>query len=153
MKLTNYIRDTFVRAVANDVPEVKFPLAAKIQELALEKMDQTLRVVWENEKFRHILSKTHISQAADYGHYNKYVFLGDVKESDIIGDLIKAAEARATAISKVRQVAYACTTLKQLRQQLPELEKYMPDEAGKVTKNVPMVLNVVEDLKKAGFPK
>lgn len=153
MKLTNYIRDTFIRAVSNDVPEVKFPLAAEIQKMALDKMNPKLRTVWEDEKLRGALQKYHVSNASDHGHYNKYVFLGDVKEEDLIGHLIKAAEERANAINKVRQVAYACTTLKALKEQLPELERYMPDEKGRATRNVPMVLNVIEDLKKAGFPK
>lgn len=153
MKLTNYLRDTFIRAVADDVPEVKFPLAAEIQKMALEKMNPKLRAVWEDDKLRGCLQKTHVHRASDHGHYTKYVFLGDVKEEDLIGHLIAAADARSNAITKVRQVAYACTTLKALKDQLPELEKYMPDEQGRVTKNVPVVLNVVEDLKKVGFPK
>jgi len=57
------------------------------------------------------------------------------------------------AIHQVSKLAYACTTLKQLQDQLPELIKYMPDEKGRATKNVPMVVGVIEDLKKAGFPK
>ena len=154
MRLTNFHRDTFVRAVEADTPEVKFPLAADIQKMILEKMDPRVRAVYEDEKLRNLLNREYCEWASDHGHSWRYVTGGGVNVTELLRDKIKAAEARRQAISKVRQAADRCSTLKQLEEALPELKEYMPTDTGKPsTKAVPMAVGVFDDLKKAGFPK
>jgi len=153
MRLTNFIRNTFVLAVERDTPEVVFPKGAVIQQTLLEKMNPKLRAVWEDESTRKFLNKGYCEFASDFDHSSRYVFYGNLYDRDVLGDMIDAKKARDNAISKVRKAANACTTLKQLQEMLPELVSYMPSETGPALKAVPMVIGVVEDLKKAGFPK
>ena len=53
---------------------------------------------------------------------------------------------------KVTAVIAACTTLKQAKEALPEFEKYLPAEPGKVDRSLPVGGNLVADLAKAGWP-
>jgi len=47
---------------------------------------------------------------------------------------------------------YACTTTKQLRELLPEFDRYLPAEEEKTLRTLPVVQNIVADFVKAGWP-
>ena len=65
----------------------------------------------------------------------------------------KQKSTREEAYKKVRNLAYSCTTLKQLQDAAPDLLKYMPSEDGTVKRaNLPAVTGVKEALTVAGFP-
>jgi hypothetical protein len=53
----------------------------------------------------------------------------------------------------LKSVAYACTTRKQLEEALPEFSNYLPEEEAKAARDLPVVVNVVADFVKAGWPK
>lgn len=55
--------------------------------------------------------------------------------------------------TRLKGVAYACTTRKQLEEALPEFSSYLPEEEAKAAKNLPAVANVLSDFVKAGWPK
>lgn len=55
--------------------------------------------------------------------------------------------------SRLRSVAYSCSTLKQLNAALPEFEKYMPSDKEALAQNLPALANVVADFIAAGWPK
>lgn len=153
MRLTNYIRDSFIRNVKNQLPEKKWPHINEVQKLVLEKMDPVIRAVYDNENLRPAL------QTSSYYKYDGYdgrgqVIIGNVKLDDVLKPWHDHYTKVNETIGKIRAAAYSATTLKQLREVLPDLVEYMPDETGKpATKGVPMVVSVKEDLKELGFPK
>ena len=55
--------------------------------------------------------------------------------------------------ARLKGVAYACTTRKQLAEALPEFTSYLPDEEAKAARDLPVVANVLSDFVKAGWPK
>ena len=52
MKLTNYLRDSFISAVMNDVPEVRFPTASEVQDMVYKKFPPKLKAVYNDEALR-----------------------------------------------------------------------------------------------------
>jgi hypothetical protein len=54
--------------------------------------------------------------------------------------------------SKLKGAAYACTTTKQLRELLPEFDKYLPEEVAASARSLPVVANIVAEFTKAGWP-
>jgi hypothetical protein len=54
--------------------------------------------------------------------------------------------------TKIKGAAYACNTTKQLRELLPEFERYLPAEEEKTLRTLPVVQNIVADFVKAGWP-
>ena len=63
-----------------------------------------------------------------------------------------AEKARGDLYQKLKGVIEACTTLKKLKELLPEFEAYFPTEA-EPTKNLPAVANLVTDMMQMGWPK
>jgi hypothetical protein len=85
----------------------------------------------------------------------RYIIAGDVAEKDIkaICEPYKAEdETRYKAERSLAGVVEACSTLKQLKERLPEFTKYYPTEEAP-TANLPALANVVADLSKLGWPK
>jgi hypothetical protein len=68
---------------------------------------------------------------------------------------LKAAQDRnrKELKQKIEAAANACTTLKSLKDMLPEFEKYMPADEPAACRTLPAVQNVVADFVKAGWPK
>lgn len=54
---------------------------------------------------------------------------------------------------KLESVIAGCNTLKQLKEALPEFEKYMPSKEEASSKNLPALANLVTDFVAAGWPK
>lgn len=77
------------------------------------------------------------------------------KDSEIqklIDLFIKEKDKHADLYQKVSAAIAACSTLKQAKESLPEFEKYLPAEPGKIDRSLPVVGNLVADLTKAGWP-
>ena len=82
----------------------------------------------------------------------------DVKEITTcteIAELVKKAAVqhnyRAALRTRISAVIDSCSTLKQAKEALPEFEKYLPDEPGKMDRSLPVVGNLVAELTKAGW--
>jgi hypothetical protein len=60
-------------------------------------------------------------------------------------------ENRREMTKKIEAAIKGCRTLKQAKEQLPEFTKYLPKEA-EVTRNVPVVTGLVEELSALGWP-
>lgn len=151
MKLTNYIRDSFVRAVTNNLPEVNYPTLDEVQQALYKKMSPKVKAVYSNEETRKALrTKYYAPNGSGYDQRGN-VFVGDVELDDVLAEYNAAVAARSVAKRKVHDLAYSCNTLKQLKEAAPELVKYMPDEKTGVTAGVPAVVGVLSALKAAGF--
>ena len=61
MKLTNYMRDAFVRAVMDDVPEVDYKQQIRDTALkaAVEAMPAKLRAVWDDSALQDCVAMEH----------------------------------------------------------------------------------------------
>ena len=161
MKLTNTVRDAFVRAVMDDVPEIDYGAQAQkiVIDLAVKQLPPKLKAVWDDKTIRDNIRV--IGVYAIEGLPAFYVPGGKVKltsaQTDNLRDLYAKRQdqgaARRELREKVSGVIYACNTLKQAEARLPEFIKYLPKDTESVTANLPAVANVVAELTKAGWPK
>lgn len=146
MKLTNWIRDSFIRSVSNNIPEVKLS-KDKVQELFVARFPDEIKDIYNSPELRkHLKQLTVFTDQTNYG-----VFVGNLSESDVLAKYYDRQTARKEAIRKIKQVAYGCSTLRQLQLALPELIQHMPSEKEPNKSNVPIVIGVMEDLKKVGY--
>lgn len=146
MKLTNWIRDAFIRSVDNDVPKVELS-KEEVQELFVKNFPPEIKAIYDDEQLRKHLKVATVCTPTC--HYD--IVIGNLVESNVLKDYKSKTTARKEAMRKVRHVAYSCNTLKQLREVLPELTKHMPSENAPAKANVPMIIGVMEDLKKVGY--
>ena len=166
MRLTNFLRDSFIRAAMADVPTVDYTEQAMkyAREQLLEKMHGRVRAIatdsvlnqWINCEY--IVMPMNISNFHGFAPKNENNILkkdpkvwAKLEEfSNLIG---QQNRQRIELQDKLHGVAYACTTRKQLLEALPEFEAYLPEEEAKAAKNLPALANVLSDFVKAGWPK
>jgi hypothetical protein len=166
MKLNKFHKQAIVRSIMADVPKVdKDKRRAAIQAEVVKLMSPAVRKIYNT--IPSALRKQHVGDLIYNGtNWNERdIIAGDVAEKDIIaGDVaekdIKAIcepykaedETRYKAERSLAGVVEACSTLKQLKERLPEFTKYYPTEEAP-TANLPALANVVADLSKLGWPK
>jgi hypothetical protein len=156
MKLNKFHKQAIVRSIMADVPKVdKAKRRAAIQAEVVKLMSPAIRKIYNTVPFA--LRKQHIGDLIYNGtSWNESdIIAGDVAEKDIkaICEPYKAEdEARYKAERSLAGVVEACSTLKQLKERLPEFTKYYPTEEAP-TANLPALTNVVADLSKLGWPK
>lgn len=174
MKLTNAIRDAFIRAAMDDVPQTDYKSAATkmLQEWAdKQALPLNVQVLLADENTRHFVESytEHFKYTDDKtwrGDHVSYIAYGD---DDLwpqvpapVAKRVKAEMAnhkkqqtqRDELRGKLRAAAYSVTTRKALVELLPEFEKYLPLEVASTSRRVPVVIqNVVADFVKAGWPK
>lgn len=148
MKLTNYLRDSFVRSVSNNIPKVQWPTEDQLQAEALKKMAPRVKALYKDETLRNAL-KTDREYINGFGYIR--VVVGDVKLADLLKPYRDAEEARRQVLKKIEGVAYGCSTLKQLQEALPDLKKHMPSEKTGSPANLPVPAGLMGELKAAGF--
>jgi hypothetical protein len=161
MRLTNYMRDAFICAAMNDVPQVDYDPAIReaATKAALANLPMKVQAVWSDPETRQHLETTYCS----FGHrFTINVPGACTKEHRAIAEaaalpLVEKSDAqrksRDALQSKLRAVAYGVTTRKALVDALPEFEKYLPADEPAAIKTLPVLANVVTDFVKAGWPK
>ena len=155
MKLNKYQKQAIVTAIMADVPKVDVAAHRKdIQAAVVKEMSPAVRKVYK--ECPDALRKEYRSDLYDGTSWEtRYVIIGDVTEArlnELMKPLTAAIEARAAVCSKLKAAIEACTTLKKLKELLPEFEAYFPTEA-EPTKNLPAVANLVTDMMKLGWPE
>ncbi|MDB5975173.1 MAG: BcepC6B gp40 [Nevskia sp.] len=166
MKLTNSIRDAFVRAAMSDVPEIDYDeqIRATVVAASLAALPPAVRKVYADETTRPYLETTFrrygsVSVAIPgYGRYGDepQPVLSKSDESKINGLVEKndlQAVSRKDLSAKLRGAAYAVTTRGALAEMLPEFEKYLPADEAAANRALPVIANIVADFTKAGWPK
>jgi hypothetical protein len=163
MRLTNYIRDAFIRSAMQDVPKEDFneQVAKLLREDSLKKLPPKVRAIAEDKDLRHFVTSKYyhvpsylISNPKVYDSEYTPSAEAEKKLSALIDQANTQNKRNQDLDGKLRSVAYACTTRKALVEALPEFEKYLPaDEAKAVKANLPALANVVSDFVKAGWPK
>lgn len=156
MKLTNTMREAFVRAAMDDVPHVDYSeqIRSVAQKAAAEMLPLEVRKLWASNKLRPYVTTVYFMGAMLPG--------ADADDDKIraaaeiaVAPLIKARDAQEVAhkdlARKLRAVAYSVSTRAALIEALPEFEKYLP--ADERTANLPAIANVVTEFVAAGWPK
>lgn len=164
MKLTKSNRDTFVRAVMNDVPMIDYnDIGQKIAiEESIKMLPDEIRKVYK--KYPQFIKASHVWTPGDLQNYMlPCVDSGDIKNNKEAWEKLEAVAAqkraqsvaRETLKEKIRSVIYSCNTLAQAKKLLPEFEKYLPSstDPAPIDRSLPVVANVVKDLMAAGWPK
>lgn len=147
MKLTNYLRSAFIRAVMDDVPDPRSEaLEDEVQAALVKAMSPLCRKLYKQNP--RALAREGNSSFSNRRH--KYYTVGDANFEETVKPFMAKIEAWKTAKANLETVVNGCTTLKQLKTALPELEKYMPRENAP-TANLPAVTNVVPALVALGW--
>lgn len=164
MKLTNTIRDAFVRSAMNDVPSVDYRqhIVDIVMKEIVDKLPPKVRSVWDDPKTSRYVNRnwnvygsvsvTHPAEEGNNGH----ISLTSVNAKKLLEfEQKKTAQTqhRSDLESKLRGAAYAVTTRKALVAMLPEFEKYLPADNAAACRTLPAVANIVADFTKAGWPK
>ena len=165
MKLTNYMRDAFVRAAMQDVPCLDYgeQIRKAMQAAALDAMPPKMRALLKDPACEAWVNTEWVSLPSISGHRvycprdsNKGEYLAAADREHIAW--LRQAEKQQLAKRedlerKLRNVAYSVNTRKALADALPEFVKYLPPDDSAAVKTLPAVANVVADFVKAGWPK
>lgn len=162
MKLTQTIRQAFVSAAMQDVPQIDYRAQAQalVTEAARMQLPPKVRAIYDDKNLRHFVETTSFYAVGQY----VYVPMGkgerlklndaDQKKLDALVEANKAQDERRFDLQqKLHACALACTTRKALVEMLPEFEKYLPADEAAANRALPVVANVVTDFMKAGWPK
>ena len=167
MKLTKYMRDAFVRAAINDVPQIDY--AEQIRKEAMRAcvaaMPPAVRDAYRLAPERFKTSWAHIGSVSVTlpvveVTYHKPVpkFTPPIASADtkLLADLVQKLDAQNDLVadlrSKLSGAASSVTTRKALAALLPEFEKYLPADDQAAVRTLPAVANVVADFTRAGWP-
>ena len=165
MKLTNYIRDAFIRSVMADVPSVDYDeqISKAFREAAVSLMPPKLRAMLKdkdcepfiNYEYRGTKSMRRNLSVPSSRHSEDFKLPADaVAAIDALIDKSAAQSVQRSDLErKIRGVAYGVTTRKALADALPEFVKYLPADEPAAIRQLPVVANVVADFVKAGWPK
>lgn len=163
MRLTQFDKTAFVRAVLDDVPEVDYSEQAR--KLAMKHLIGRMPGIVQQAYKEHPewIKTAHVGLPSNLqafhgpalGYVSYGTFPDELKEQ--LAELSGAAKAqssvRNTLENKVTGLINSVTTLKAALKNFPEFAKYLPadrDAAG--TANLPAA-NVIADLINAGWPK
>lgn len=163
MRLTNVIRDAFVRAAMQDVPSAENyeEQAHKlVVEDSINKLPEKLKPIARDKKLKEFLeTRTHWFYRQPFGSVT--VFGYEYTPSKEVGEKIaelaakkQAEDSRNSQLQeRLKSAAYSVTTRKALVDLLPEFEKYLPADEPAAIKTLPAIANLVTDFTKAGWPK
>lgn len=160
MRLTNTLRDAFVRAAMQDVPSVDYQeqMQKLITDDAVAQLPPKVRAIYQDPNLRHFVNTTY---AYRYGSVSIPCSSDGYKPTDATSAAYKkldeakdAQSARRNELErKLKSCALACSTRKALADMLPEFEKYLPADEAAACRTLPVVANVVSDFVRAGWPK
>lgn len=161
MKLTNTIRDAFIRAAMNDVPQIDYQekTIKVVLDDAISQLPIKVRAIYKDGELssfiRHRNKYFGCAYVAIPAKDDDFELTGAAKklvsQFDIASDL--QGKNHAELSKKLRAVAYSVGTRKALADALPDFEKYLPADEAAACKTLPCIANVVTDFVKAGWPK
>jgi hypothetical protein len=174
MRLTNTLRQAFVKAVMQDVPKIddQEQIRSLIQKAVKEALPAKVAAVWNDPQLRAYITTGSLSckwgtsaenvymsielpSTRHYSYEGVDVPVKVVEEANALGVAwYRQIAVRDVLEKKLTQAAASVMTRKALAELLPEFEKYLPaDEANAQKTNLPALANVVSDFVKAGWPK
>lgn len=163
MRLTNTMKEAFVRAAMQDAPSTDYKEQARSlmnKKIAAAKKAAGLQKVDEE---RLDSSTVYAPSSTDKYALSVYARGLTKKERQEIGQdpEIKALldqdekqqQQRDQLKRNLNAAINACNTRKQAAEALPEFEKYLPEDEPKALRSLPALANVAADFVKAGWPK
>lgn len=160
MRLTNTIRDAFIKAVMQNVPSIDHQ--AEVDRLVradvTAQLPAKVRAVAEDKDIRHHLNQCFIRMP---GAFSSIVVLA--ANTTCITPATRSAlnalwekeraqrEQRKKLEDRLRQCAYAVSTRKALVEMLPEFERFLPEDTPAANRSLPVVTGVVQEFIAAGF--
>lgn len=155
MRLTETLRDAFVRAVMADVPRVDYEtmIADEARRMSIANMPKWLQDACA--KHKELLG--YLRTTSDWASGASFFTAGPRTEENkaalarLVEQKSEQRSARQALEGKLKNAARGCNTVKQLADALPEFAKYLPKENA-VDRSVPAMANVVADFMKAGWP-
>lgn len=155
MKLNKYQKQSIVTAIMADVPAVDVAAhKARIQGEIVKLMSPAVHKVYkESPKALRNYCASELYDGESW--LSRNIIVGDITDKEVeklLEPLRKEAAARYEMNRKLTGVVDSCTTLKKLKELLPEFEAYFPTEE-EPTKNLPAVANLVTDMMQMGWPK
>ena len=162
MKLSQTLKKAFVASVMQDVPKVDyFEQAQKCARKHFERLmpQEILQVIQKypdwfgNNSFYTPGSLPMFYTKSPECNIN--LLTDDVQATEELHQISEAYTQQQTERkaleSKLSSIVSGCNTLKQLKEALPEFEKYMPEENQPASQNLPALANIVADFKAAGL--
>ena len=157
MKLTNTLRQAFVRAAMNDVPSVDY--TEQIRTLVNAKVKKLLIKAGIQDQHAERLNSQYFSFA--HQGFSVRGLTSDEHSQMKLDPELKALGASYEAQRQERNkletsltgAIAGCTTRKQAVEALPEFEKYLPADGVAAMRSLPALANVLTDFVKAGWPK
>lgn len=167
MRLTNTIREAFIRAAMNDVPEVNYEEEAqKIGKAAISaSLPASVQKMIKDPLASEYLNREYITMPRRFSNFYFYAQRNDnsvlqnkhpevwVQITELHAKYEQQIKDHNELRNKLSAVANSVTTRKALVAALPEFEKYLPTDEEKAIRTLPAVANVVADFAKAGWPK
>lgn len=160
MRLTNTIRDAYIRAVMQNVPSVDYQSQASklvLDDIMAQLPPKVREIAMDKDQRRHL-------------RFNYITTPGFKSSTGVLGsDDLRVTQACATKVrelaalndqqdgvrnklkTRLRQVAYSVSTSKALAEMLPEFARYLPADAPAAARSLPTVVNVVQDFVAAGW--
>jgi hypothetical protein len=166
MKLTNTMRDAFIRQAMADVPTIDYSekIRAATLKAALKLAPKSVQTAWADVETRRWIETTTVhlaGQGITIPSLSDYD--GRVKHKEAVcaeaalATLIASADGQKAQHeelrTRLRAVAYSVSTTKALADTMPEFAKYLPADDAASLRTLPVVANVVSDFVKAGWPK
>jgi len=166
MRLTKTIRDSFVRAVMHDVPQVDYEEEAhKLAKDAVTKsLPPSVQKMIKDPQLSHYVNYEYVTMPQRFSNFYCACAQGEstviqrtmpevwAKIMELHAKHEQQIKDRNTLRYKLEGVANSVSTRKSLIQALPEFEKYLPADEEKAIRSLPVVANVVADFTKAGWP-
>jgi hypothetical protein len=171
MKLTKLQKEVFVRAVMTDVPRIDYveKAIAYTKDLMRKSLPKEIVEILDNKNISYFIKHEGFSFSI-YGKFDNsayYIcrihyphsedFSFNDEQSEFLFRIYEQNKAQTEELlsmeGKLEALIAGCSTLAKAKLTLPEeLHKYLPEETS-FTSNLPMVTNIIEDLKTLGFPK
>jgi hypothetical protein len=163
--LTKRDRERIIRSIMADIPseDHRGEIQKRALEIAVSRLPEKVRAVWDDEKIRGYLNNTYVSLR----YFGTVTVPTDARlEWDVtpraafgdegLAELSRMVEA-SNEEKKKRDALHdrltveigAVRTDKQFRERLPDLVKYLPENV--VVKNLPATTDLMDTLKAAGF--
>jgi hypothetical protein len=161
MRLANYHRDAFVKAVMDDVPEKDFQKELEVvAQKELEKiLPKEIFKIWKDNKLKgYLVTRSlgvhplHFSAPLSYEERRSFDQNPSIRK--VVQAAQKQKEKREELRFKVRSAIYSVSTVKKAKELLPGFAQYLPEEKDAPSKFAPAVIaNLASDLNAAGWPK
>lgn len=175
MRLTNTIRDAFIRRVMDDLPKVDYSEKVRkiLMEVAVRSLPMEVQKLWKDADLKKYVPQYILSGGWGTGHSilkEIYPIIPSIQVPGVIGEMrflesevqeLKSMVAQfqekskkeTELVTKLQAIVYSVNTRKALKELLPEFEKYLPLEISEPSKNPLAIIGVVQEFRDAGWPK